>query len=312
MQPSVLGLLFLAFGLIAAGCFIYITKFLKKEKILNRILKKNKKELLPIFEKLHSHSEKIEIIFGDHQKFFGIIDHFSFKEDELVLSTFEEIPQAKVGLRCELYFNLLAEDRKERVFYKFSAVPQAITQSELFCTIRFSMPSSLEDGQKRAFLRVSPMPKSVNLVALWLRKPNQPLPRTTSEVGNPYLSSRNEDGQDCFAVDIDNISAMGLGVRVPDSEQKTILDNGEILCLMVYNESLEEERFINFCCTGRITNVRKAEGQSGMRVIGIEFTNWALLQKGDTRIHWYTLNKATGIEPILNWVQKLQKKSLQK
>ncbi len=274
-----------------------------------RELRKRKQVIHDTMQTAQLQNETFEIQLGEKDArtaYSALLNKIG--EDELEFLTFSHISKVWEGNEASIFFCI--RDKKQRIFYKFVAVLWSIDPHQQASLLRVKTPKGLEIGQKRAFFRIAPLPNTIRVLALWALLPTAPLPRTTNEIGPPLISCtmrRKTDRPDDFSLNVEDISGSGIGLRVRTSlEDERIVKDGQILCLVVYNEAIHgEERLVNFVCTGRITNIREDAEKTGNRILGIEFTNWALLEKGNPAINWFHQTKATGIGPILQWVTKM-------
>ena len=40
-------------------------------------------------------------------------------------------------------------------------------------------------------------------------------------------------------------------------------------------------------------------------ILGVEFTNWAVLEQGKSEIHWFHSSTSRGVGPITQWVMRM-------
>ena len=276
---------------------------------IRQLIHKRKAFIREMLETAQLQNEGFDIHLDDQAgraSYSALLDHFS--DEELEFTVMSHMAQAWEGCQADIFF--CVRIKQERIFYKFHVTIKSITPRKNMTVLRVRTPRNLEIGQKRAFFRIAPLPNTVRVLALWLLSPDQPLPRSTAEIGQPFLSCtihKNAKPEDFFSLYVQDISGSGIGLKLQtSSEDKRLVKDGQILCLLVYNESMHgDERLVNFCCTGRITNIRQASEDDPTKILGIEFTNWALLEKGNHIINWFHQAKATGIGPILQWVTKM-------
>ncbi|MCR5813008.1 MAG: hypothetical protein K6G15_00755 [Desulfovibrio sp.] len=295
--------------LLSLPFLFFLLRALNRYRLRQQALR-NKAIILETLQTAQLQNQNFEIQLGEQNNrvsYSSILDHIS--DDTLEFNVLHHVSSVWVDNKADIFFSYL--EKGIRHFHKFHVPIVSINARQKSSTVYTSLPQSLEIGQKRAFFRIAPLPNTVRVLAIWLLAPSEPLPRSTDEVGPPFLSCKiRRDGspaQDIFSLHVEDISGSGIGLRLQTTaEDERIVKDGQILCLLVYNESMHgEEHLVNFCCTGRISNIRQAQDNDATKILGIEFTNWALLEKGNKNINWFHQAKATGIGPILQWVTKM-------
>ncbi|MCR5563468.1 MAG: hypothetical protein K6F46_08915 [Desulfovibrio sp.] len=233
------------------------------------------------------------------------------ENNTLRFTAFSHLPDNILGCTADFFFRVKIEAGP--IYYKFRSKIRAVRLERGLCDLIADMPSELQVGQKRNFFRMSPQPKSVRLVAMWLLGDNPDIPRTTDAIDSPFLvasASALADEKGTAQIQIKDISGSGLSLRLSGGiSDKRIKEGGNILCLFVYNESAEEEEenLLSFCCAGRIANIRleKKDDPTSPAVIGIVYRNWATIKPGDRDINWFSNSSTDGVGPILHWVTKM-------
>lgn len=280
----------------------------------HKILQKQRGAIKEVLSRAQLQNESFEIHF-DHQAgrtaYNALLHDISFEQIQFTI--LNRLPKTLIGQRADIFFCVI--EQKRRLFYKFRVTVTDLKINKYgLSKISVSFPPSLELGQKRSFFRMTPLPNTVRVLALWLLAPEKNLPRTTAEIGPPFLSATlpkeeesKKEVKENFSLNVQDISGSGIGLKIKaQTDDPRLVKDAQILFLLVYNEAPKgEESLINFCCTGRITNIRQAAEGDPALILGIEFTNWALLEKGQRLIKWFHQPKATGIGPILQWVTKM-------
>lgn len=225
----------------------------------------------------------------------------------LEMSVQDYVPPEMQGQPIEVFFR--ARNPEGLVFYTFFSkilhINSDYEDSRLFC----AMPGQLRVEKKRHFMRVSPPRQDIRVIGVWPLRPGQTLPSATGEIGAPLTHYRQ--GMTEEPVQVENISAAGMALRFPyDKDGKPAVELGkgaQLLCLVVYAHE-NTDHPVAFWCTGEIMNARIDEGQRNALVLGLEFTNWAVLQKGASEIHWSHSSPTRGVKPIARWVGHIEAK----
>lgn len=207
--------------------------------------------------------------------------------------------------QVDVYFRVSLP--KGPVFYKFRAAIQRVEASREKSRVFLTAPRDLEVGQKRNFIRIKPQKDAVRVIGVWAIDPAKPIPRTTAEIGRPVIHYKL--GMNNEPVQVENISATGMALRfqMEDPETRPVdLDKGsQLLCLVIYAMDKKGEKLITFWCTCEVINSRTAEAPSPALILGVEFTNWAVLEQGKSEIHWFHSSTSRGVGPITQWVMRM-------
>lgn len=206
------------------------------------------------------------------------------------------------GKEIDAFFKIQLE--QGTVFNVFSSrVVQLRPEYEMSALV-LEMPTSLRIEKKRNFIRVTPQKSSVRVIGVWPVRAGNKLPTNTGEIGAPI--THYKPGMTHEPVLVENISASGLALRFPldkDGEAPFQADKGsQLLCLVGYSLSGEENKTVAFWSTGEIMNIRHVDEPVPALVLGLEFTNWAVLEQGANEIHWAHSSPSRGVKPIAQWV----------
>lgn len=217
------------------------------------------------------------------------------------------MPADAKGKPVDVFFR--ARRKEGPVFYAFSSVIRDIKSDYESSRILLAMPDHLRVEKKRHFMRVKPDKNDIRVIGVWPIKPGKKLPRSTSEIGPPV--THYKPGMTTEPVQVENISGAGLALRfaaqADDATPIEFTKGSQILCLVVY--VIEEgEKPVAFWCTGEVMNSRMTTGPNPMLVVGLEFTNWAVLEHASSEIHWAHSSPSRGARPILQWVDAIEQK----
>lgn len=188
----------------------------------------------------------------------------------------------------------------EPVFYVFDSVMRKISQSGTEFQFSLPMPEHVRVDKKRHFLRATPNPDDILMIAVWPVAPGRRLPRTTADAGHPAVAWKNGNTEP--SVQIENISAGGVALKFHVSPDSGVPFDAEkkkqLICLIVY----KSEKPVVFWSTGEIMNIR---ARNDSLAVGLEFTNWAIQNQGESEIHWTHNSPWQGARPIREWVKQL-------
>ena len=271
----------------------------------------NKERIRSMFEAAQSQNQNFEIHVKtkDSNKIIASTILQEILPDGLAFETLTHVSDLLVDSTVEVFFRLREE--KNTIYYKCHC---KILDVEVLLMkrvrVKVSMPKDFTVGQKRNFFRIKPSSQSVRVLALWEQPFDKPIPRTTGEIGAPMFSFTNHDSQEGSDVPafmpVEDISGSGMGLRIPKPENVEALQTGmQILCLLVYNESVADTKLVTFWCIGKLVNIRESSDKSNALILGLEFSNWAVLEHGKTEIRWFHNSSTSGVGPITQWVMKM-------
>ena len=225
----------------------------------------------------------------------------------LHLEVADYVDEAWKGLPVDAYFRVDTEDGP--IFFVFRSLFLDILPDFGKPRVAVALPDNLRVEKKRRFVRVRPQEEAVRVIGVWALPEGQTLPHSTAEIGAP-LSHATPNMKD-KPVQVEDISASGLALRFPGKETEVLRAIGigsHVLCLVVYVLDLHSDKTTPFWCTGEVMNERKSQEQPPARILGVEFTNWAILEPGSNEIHWSHSSPSRGIKPILRWVERMDRK----
>lgn len=227
-------------------------------------------------------------------------------KNNITLETNGFISEEFSGKPVNVYFRVQKDDGP--IFYAFNSIVEAIKSDYQNSSITIAYPDILRIEKKRHFIRVKPDKNDIRVIGVWKIQPGKRLPKSTSEIGSPL--TQYKPGMKQELVQVEDISGAGLALRFSgqkDEDLKKEFPKGsQLLCLVVF--MLEgNDRPVAFWCTGEIMNARMTSGSSPQLVLGLEFTNWAVLESSTSEIHWAHSSPSRGAKPMLQWVEQIEK-----
>lgn len=226
-------------------------------------------------------------------------------KDGLNISVSDYVSDDWLAKPVDVYFRISRDNQP--VSYVFHSVIRKIRADYENSDIQLSMPMHLQVEKKRHFARVKPLKDDVRVIGVWPLTPGRRLPVSVNDMGKPL--THYKPGMEKAPVQMENISGSGLALRFPldkDGRQPFDFSKGsQLVCLVIFVTG--DSRPTAFWCTGEVMNSRIDEGQNRAFVVGIEFTNWAVLEQKATEIHWAHSSPSRGARPILRWVDEINK-----
>lgn len=225
-------------------------------------------------------------------------------EENLEMEILAFVPHDLAGEPVEVYFRVRLPEGP-RVF-KFRSVIKTVRSERDKSRLNIATPKDIGPGEKRRFFRVNPPKEVVRIIGLWELEAGKPFPRNTSEIGRPLLHYKFGSGNE--TIQVADVSATGLALSfpLPDPENPPVhLDlNSQALCLLVYHMA-KDNRMVTFWCTCDVVNKRTPQEPEPALILGMRFTNWAVMEQGRQDINWFHSKKESGVAPITQWVMQI-------
>lgn len=233
------------------------------------------------------------------------------ESDSLVFESLGHVSNLLIHVPVDVFFRV--RDALTTNYYKCRCTILDVTAMSMNrVRVKVSMPNDFAEGQKRNFFRIKPSPESIRALLLWEQPLDKPMPRCTAEVGKPLFSFTNleqieeENQHEETLMPVEDISGSGIGLCIPKLDDIDQIQTGmQILCLMVYKENESEKRNVKFWCIGKVVNIRDSATDKNLLVLGLEFSNWALMEPQQKEIHWFHNSPSNGVSPIIQWVRKM-------
>lgn len=284
---------------ILAVAAFFLWKYLEKKKYLNaknkfigQVLNEALKQKSPLDLKLLGSSANI-----------GVSTLLSaINSSGLIMHTGQAVSAEWNKKPVEVYFRVM--DEEEPVFYVFESKVLNLALHAQGSDITLLVPDHLRVEKKRHFERARPSSSDILMVAVWPISAGRRLPRTIADLGKPPVRWKAGDTE--MPVRLENISGSGIALRFAESSETLPFEarkGRQIICLVAYKPETAAARPTVFWCTAEIMNTRIIEKSTA---IGLEFTNWAVQEQGDTEIHWAHNSPWRGVKPILEWVKQLE------
>lgn len=171
--------------------------------------------------------------------------------------------------------------------------------------LRLSLPRSIDTGQKRNFVRVSPHKEAVLTLALWPMNETDPLPPQSEGLPLPLLQYRPKAIQE---LTLDNISGGGMRIiiTVKESRQHEIdLALGGRLLVLVVLRSDDTHKPLPYWLVGKIRMISELKSPQNGIAVGFSFMQWAAMERGkDSPISWFPADARGGIAPLASWTMR--------
>lgn len=224
------------------------------------------------------------------------------EKDKLLFRMLDPIAHSLTNAPAYLLFR--AKEQAGQQYFKFCCEIRKVIPDEPFQAVEMSFPVSMEIGHKRSFARIVPPQDKIRLLSLWTITPQQPMPLSLEQVGPPVLAAkRGAASPPLFLADI-SASGMAIGFPLEKKEAAPPVDlerGSPLFCLLVFEMDGQP---VTFWATCSVNNTRLRENPPAL-LVGLEFTNWALLQPGERVLKWFHASPLKGVDPILRWVESL-------
>lgn len=201
---------------------------------------------------------------------------------------------------------------RDFTYYTFSSNIDAIQQPQPnICQITLSLPKTLENRQKRSFLRIAPPREFFTGAALWYAE-TMPQPTGMNDISSwprpklLYIPDRMEQ----FTV-LD-LSAGGARLSIPSDVVRAFqlqFNSAEQLLLMTDLFDPEQNKRLRYWMQCRIQNVWIEHASRDVHV-GLQFLAWARPRESAEHgqqalgIEWLRLSSSCEVEPVGNWIMR--------
>ena len=224
------------------------------------------------------------------------------------ISGLKSLSDKWIGRAIAVFFRLQVEG--EFTYYTFSSRIDGIHLPQPgVCHITLPMPTSLENRQKRSFLRMVPPPEFLMGAALW-NGDAMPPPEKLNDVTlwpRPRLLLIPERMEQFTILDL---SAGGIRLSVPNKIIRGMqlhFASAEQLILMLDLFDPEQSKRLRFWVQCRVQNVW-VEHDTRHVLMGLQFQSWARprdgVEFGSGGVEWLRLSSAQEVEPIGNWIMR--------
>jgi len=179
----------------------------------------------------------------------------SYIDDKhIILDILHHMPADLVNTEVDVYFRIPIPSGYS--FYKFTTKLVQINENERKTEIVLDIPESLNVGQPRKFLRVTPPENAIKSISIWDMQ-NRALPSNTQVAGEPDILYKAFLEHN--TIKLENISGSGMAIRIlpdmfHDPGHKLFSEGAVILCRLVYCLPHDEENSAVFWSTAQITN----------------------------------------------------------
>lgn len=194
--------------------------------------------------------------------------------------------------------------KRKASYYQFnSQVMDAQICGDTF-VLQLPVPDELDPGQKRSFVRVEPQGDSVLGIGLWPMSDSVPLPTDINDMERAVFNYRPGKAEDVHIV---NLSAGGMRLSMEKKlnpfETLDLSNGSQLLCLLILRSN-EGEGSLPFWLACTIVSCGEDPEKRGTLFLGLRFTNWALMEEGETGIAWFPIHKDRGVAPLATWVMR--------
>jgi hypothetical protein len=233
----------------------------------------------------------------------------------LELNGLKNLSDRWIGRALTVFFRVTVtrNGKKEIVFYTFSSAISGIKQQAPgICRIALPFPHSLENKQKRAFLRISPPPSCLMGSAIWHNE-SMPMPDRLHDISlwpAPSLLYLPCIAEQFVIVDLSAGGArIGLSASIMN-ERHMQFNAIEQLILMVDLLDPENGERLRLWLHSRIQSVW-VDHTSRMTNLGLQCLAWARPRPREQAIpgepgslEWLRVSLASEIEPLGKWIMR--------
>lgn len=168
--------------------------------------------------------------------------------------------------------------------------------------LRMLLPKSIDTGQKRNFVRVSPHKDAVLALAVWPLSKKDPLPSQYAVLEAATFQYRPDK---IHEITLENISGGGmrLVITVEESRHSDIdLTLGSRLLVLVVLRSDDTGKAMPYWIAGQVRMATELKSPRNGLAVGLSYMHWAVMERGkSTPIEWFPADASGGISPLAAW-----------
>lgn len=172
----------------------------------------------------------------------------------------------------------------------------------LLCAV---MPKSIDTGQKRNFVRVTPHKDAILALAMWPLNEKDPLPVQYADLDPAAFQFRPNKSNELL---LDNISGGGMRIIITkEEEQQSDIDLtlGSRLLVLVVLRSDDTQKPLPFWVVGKIRMISELTSPNNGIAVGFSYINWAIMEGGKTTpISWFPADASGCISPLASWTMR--------
>ncbi|MDR2488434.1 MAG: hypothetical protein LBD42_02925 [Desulfovibrio sp.] len=308
---------FLGLGIVIAAIAIYLTIMAIKARRLRyfphgsitdaRIIQK---VIRQAFDQRRSFEVQIRMSSGQRRPTLRCAPEYIGKTSFTVeISGLKSLSDKWLGREIAVFFRIQID--KEFTYYTFASHIDGIHHPQPgICHITLPLPTSLENRQKRSFLRMAPPQEFLMGAALW-HGDCLPSPQYLSDVTlwpRPRLLLIPERMDQFRILDL---SAGGMRLSVPSKivrTQQLHFTSSDQFITMLDLFDPENNKRLRFWMQCRAQNVWLEHGTHDVHM-GLQFQSWARPKEEDKLEHsngveWLRLSATQEVEPIGNWIMR--------
>jgi hypothetical protein len=297
---------------VTLGMIVFVISYLRDRdwEREQQFIEHRKDVIRTIIQEAQKHKETFELkLYAEKDgsnSLLGVMRHYDRYRIEI--EVFTPIDTRLEGTGINVHFSLKGPHGP--IFYKFDSTILSI--HNLTNLNRFHIgivpPHDLKVAQKRGFIRVTPSREMIRVIAIWPMDDDSPIPKKIADLGRPAIYYRR--GMKESHVNVENISASGIALRIPTQGNPTTLNpikGSEMLALIVYEHEKKCKQVVTFWCTCIVTNVRPVPSFNQYIVLGMQFMKWTVTKPGNKQLNWFRTSPMIGISPITQWVTHISR-----
>lgn len=226
------------------------------------------------------------------------------------LNGIKTLSEGWIGRHFKIYFRL--KRGENFTYYTFdSAILSIANPAKGVCHITLAFPSTLDNRQKRSFLRMAPPQDLLLGSALW-QDPRHPAPETLHDINlwpSPMLLLLPNSHEQFRILDL---SAGGVRLLIPRAtvhELALRFNTVEHIILLLDLFDPEHGKRLRFWLQCRVKNVWQEHITHDIS-LGLQFLSWARAKdppsEGETpgALEWLRLSPALEVDGIGNWIMR--------
>ncbi|MEG1609607.1 MAG: hypothetical protein RR317_00290 [Bilophila sp.] len=200
--------------------------------------------------------------------------------------------QGWIGQEVHVFFQL--SNAEGLRYYDFFSSVTRVHRYEGGYALELETPNSLNNNQKRTFVRLIPTWRMVRELNLWTQLTESGLSTPPVDMPPPAYTAAS--------VTVDNISGGGIRliIALEEGEDPPLLTREEKLYFYLSVQGMEHKENLQLWLVGEIVDFKATTPE--IFSLSLRFQSWAPDTASDLELSWFPVDGEGGVPPLAAWV----------
>ncbi len=198
----------------------------------------------------------------------------------------------------ETYYN------GKQAFFHFASHILSVDKGREQARMFLALPTHLELGQKRNFLRCKPPQDAIMAMGIWVLADGEDLPTHKGKIKDPLFMYRRHKTN---SMNLNNISAGGVLISIVEHTMGEVFDQlsdgTNVLFLLGLGITKGNKKPLALWLSCRVTSLRHVE-EDELWLLGMRFDSWASFDNAIPEIQWFSTSRGKSIPQVATWVMQ--------